>query len=37
MVEVHGGKSVRQYPTTKGTFDCKPSNLATIKANQLAG
>jgi len=37
MVEVHGGKWVRQYPTKKGTFDCKPSNLATIKANLLAG
>ena len=26
MVQFKGGKWVRQYPTKKGTFDCKASN-----------
>ncbi len=29
------GKWVRQYPTKKGTFDCKASNLVEVKANLL--
>jgi hypothetical protein len=35
MVEFRSGKWVRQYPTKAGTFDCKASNLATIKADLL--
>jgi len=35
MVRFKSGKWVRQYPTKKGTFDCKSSNTATIKANLL--
>ena len=31
------GKWVRQYPTKKGTFDCKASNLTAIKANLTGG
>ena len=37
MVQFKSGKWVRQYPTKKGTFDCKASNTATIKANLLGG
>jgi ABC-type branched-subunit amino acid transport system substrate-binding protein len=35
MVQFKGGKWVRQYPTKKGTFDCKASNGITIKANLI--
>jgi hypothetical protein len=35
MVKFTGGKWVRQYPTKKGTFDCKASNAVTIKANLI--
>jgi hypothetical protein len=31
------GHWVRQYPKKKGTFDCKPTNLATVKANLTSG
>jgi hypothetical protein len=35
MVKFTKGKWVRQYPTKKGTFDCKTSNTVTIKANLI--
>jgi ABC-type branched-subunit amino acid transport system substrate-binding protein len=35
MVKWTNGKWVRQYPTKKGTFDCKPSNTISIKANLI--
>jgi hypothetical protein len=36
MVQFKSGKKwVRQYPSKKGTFDCKPSNSVSIKANLL--
>ncbi len=35
MVKWTNGKWVRQYPTKKGTFDCKSSNTITIKANLI--
>jgi hypothetical protein len=35
MVKWTNGKWVRQYPSKKGTFDCKPSNAVTIKANLI--
>ena len=35
MVQFKGGKWVRQYPTKKGTFDCKAANAVTIKANLI--
>ncbi len=37
MVQWKSGKWVRQYPTKKGTFDCKPSNAIEIKANLISG
>ena len=33
LMQLKDKKYVRVYPKQKGTFDCKPSNLATIKAN----
>ena len=35
MVKFKSGKWVRQYPTKKGTFDCKASNAIEIKANLI--
>jgi len=35
MVKFTKGKWVRQYPTKKGTFDCKSSNAVDIKANLI--
>jgi ABC-type branched-subunit amino acid transport system substrate-binding protein len=35
MVKFTNGKWVRQYPTKKGTFDCKSSNTVSIKANLI--
>jgi len=35
MVKFTNGKWVRQYPTKKGTYDCKSSNMVTIKANLI--
>jgi hypothetical protein len=35
MVQWKSGKWVRQYPTKKGTFDCKSSNGVQIKANLI--
>lgn len=35
MVQFKNGKWVRQYPTKKGTFDCKSSNAIEIKANLI--
>ncbi len=37
MVQFKSGKWVRQYPTKKGTFDCKASNAVTIKADLISG
>jgi hypothetical protein len=34
-VQFKSGKWVRQYPTKKGTFDCKSSNTIVVKANLL--
>ncbi len=31
LLQVKGGKFVRVYPTKKGTFDCNPKNIFTIK------
>lgn len=36
MVQFKRGKWVRQYPTKKGTFDCKASNAVTVKSNLLS-
>jgi len=33
LEQVQNGKFVRVYPTKKGTFDCKPSNHVTVKAD----
>jgi hypothetical protein len=35
MVQFLKGKWVRQYPTKKGTFDCKASNGIEVKANLI--
>jgi hypothetical protein len=35
MVKFTNGKWVRQYPSKKGTFDCKSSNTVSIKANLI--
>jgi hypothetical protein len=35
MVQFKNGKWVRQYPTKKGTFDCKASNAIEIKGNLI--
>jgi len=35
VVQFKGGKWIRQYPTKKGTFDCKSSNAIAIKANLI--
>jgi hypothetical protein len=37
VVRFVNGKWVRQYPTKKGTFDCKSNNLTTVKANLTGG
>jgi hypothetical protein len=37
MVQFKDGKWVRQYPTKKGTFDCKASNAIEIQANLISG
>jgi ABC-type branched-subunit amino acid transport system substrate-binding protein len=37
MVQFKSGKWVREYPTKKGTFDCKSSNGVEIKENLLGG
>jgi len=34
-LQFKNGKWVRQYPTKKGTFDCKASNAITLQANLL--
>ena len=34
-VQFTKGKWVRKFPTKKGTFDCKASNLVTVKANLI--
>ena len=31
LLQVKDGKFVRVFPTKKGTFDCDPKNLYTIK------
>jgi hypothetical protein len=35
VVQFKSGKWVRQYPTKKGTFDCKKSNATTVKGNLI--
>jgi len=35
MVQFKSGKWVRQYPSKKGTFDCKSSNAVSVKANLI--
>ncbi len=35
MVKFTNGKWVREYPKKKGTYDCKSSNLVTIKGNLI--
>jgi hypothetical protein len=35
MVQFKGGKWVRQYPTKKGTFDCKAGNATQVKGNLI--
>jgi hypothetical protein len=37
LVQFKGGEFKRVYPTKKGTFDCKPSNLVEIKADLITG
>jgi hypothetical protein len=37
MVQWKSGKWVRQYPTKKGTFDCKKSNAIEVKGNLITG
>jgi hypothetical protein len=31
LMQVKGGKFVRVFPTKKGTLDCNPKNVYTIK------
>jgi hypothetical protein len=33
LLQVKGGKFVRVYPKKPATFDCKPSNVVTVKVN----
>jgi hypothetical protein len=33
LLQIKGGKFVRVFPTKKGTIDCDPDNLFTIKMN----
>ncbi len=35
VVQFKSGKWVRQYPSKKGTFDCKASNATTVKGNLI--
>ncbi len=35
LLQVQNGKFVRVYPTKKGTFDCKPANHVTVKADLI--
>jgi Periplasmic binding protein len=35
LEQVQNGKFVRVWPTKKGTFDCKPSNHVTVKADLI--
>jgi len=37
LLQLKNQKYVRVFPSKKGTFDCKPSNLATIKADYVGG
>ncbi len=37
LLQWKSGKFVRNYPTKKGTFDCKRSNYATAKLDLLTG
>lgn len=36
VMQVHNGHYERVYPQQKGTFDCKPENLATIQIDPVA-
>ena len=35
LVQLREGRFVRQHPTKKGTFDCKPSNRLRMEADLL--
>jgi len=35
LLQLKNQKYVRVWPHTKGTFDCKPSNLATVEADYV--
>lgn len=37
LLQLKNQKYVRLSPTKPGTFDCRPSNLATIKADYIGG
>jgi hypothetical protein len=37
VLQLKNQKYVRVFPKKKGTFDCKPSNLATIQADFVGG
>ena len=37
LLHLEDKKYTRLWPTEKGTFDCTPSNLATIKADYIGG
>jgi hypothetical protein len=37
VLHLESQKYVRVFPKKKGTFDCKPSNLATIQADYIGG
>jgi hypothetical protein len=37
LMHLKDGKFTRVYPRKAGTFDCKPSNLVTIKADYIGG
>lgn len=37
VLQVKGGQFTRMYPSAPGTFDCKPTNRAVIKADLLTG
>jgi hypothetical protein len=37
ILQLVHAKYLRRFPTKKGTFDCKPSNLATFQADYIGG
>ena len=36
VMQIQGGKFVRSYPPTPGTFDCNPANLVTVNIDTAA-